>query len=263
MHKQPGLFRLGGDVLTYDEKLKMFNETSDIVYFIVRKHWGRSYVPEEDLIQEGMLVLWESTERYDPSKHAKFSTYAFAAIKNRLDRYTWANNFGSMTKSSLFQESIPIVRYAQEHEVSIDDACDALNVKGVRREYATIIFMRAEIELSLYDKLDGGWELADTVADDYNLEDVVCDTMFSRQIISMLYTDFVEYCVRKHTGKIPGYYRDLIKLFLDSIFNDHITQLSIGQRLGLSRAVVNKQFKNLHILLKQYTIMKNVCNKLS
>lgn len=41
-------------------------------------------LPFDDLMQEGMLGLWEAMQRYDPSKGAKLTTYAAFWIKKRI-----------------------------------------------------------------------------------------------------------------------------------------------------------------------------------
>ncbi len=38
----------------------------------------------EDLMQEGYIILWEATEKYDESKGNSFSTFACSCITNRL-----------------------------------------------------------------------------------------------------------------------------------------------------------------------------------
>jgi len=45
------------------------------------KNYG---VPLEDLIQDGLIGLWESIEKYDASKGAKLSTYATYWIKKKI-----------------------------------------------------------------------------------------------------------------------------------------------------------------------------------
>ncbi|MCF7913127.1 MAG: sigma-70 family RNA polymerase sigma factor [Candidatus Cloacimonetes bacterium] len=43
-----------------------------------------SGLPYDDLVQEGMLGLWEAMQRYDPEKGAKLTTYAAFWIKKRI-----------------------------------------------------------------------------------------------------------------------------------------------------------------------------------
>lgn len=41
-------------------------------------------LPYEDLLQEGMLGLWEAAQRFDPSRNTKLTTYAAYWIKKRI-----------------------------------------------------------------------------------------------------------------------------------------------------------------------------------
>ncbi|MCF7859095.1 MAG: sigma-70 family RNA polymerase sigma factor [Candidatus Cloacimonetes bacterium] len=43
-----------------------------------------SRLPFEDLIQEGMLGLWEAMQRYEPERGVKLTTYATFWIKKRI-----------------------------------------------------------------------------------------------------------------------------------------------------------------------------------
>ncbi|MDP8322624.1 MAG: sigma-70 family RNA polymerase sigma factor [Candidatus Stygibacter australis] len=43
-----------------------------------------SGLPYDDLVQEGMIGLWEAMQRYDPEKGAKLTTYAAYWIKKRI-----------------------------------------------------------------------------------------------------------------------------------------------------------------------------------
>lgn len=46
--------------------------------------YSKAGLPYEDLLQEGLLGLWEAAKRYDPSKNAKLTTYAAYWIKKRI-----------------------------------------------------------------------------------------------------------------------------------------------------------------------------------
>jgi RNA polymerase sigma factor (sigma-70 family) len=43
-----------------------------------------SGLPYDDLVQEGMMGLWEAMQRYDPQREAKLTTYAAFWIKKRI-----------------------------------------------------------------------------------------------------------------------------------------------------------------------------------
>lgn len=61
-------------------------------------------VPYEDLVQEGMLGLWEAVKRYDPQKNAKLTTYAAYWIKKRILAAIKKEKKDSMDSSELNED---------------------------------------------------------------------------------------------------------------------------------------------------------------
>ena len=57
-----------------------------LVASIVLKHYRNREMPELDLIQEGTLGVIKALEKYDLNTNYKFSTYAYAWIKQYIDR---------------------------------------------------------------------------------------------------------------------------------------------------------------------------------
>lgn len=50
-------------------------------------------VQEEDLVNQGVITLMECMERYDPSKGAKFETYAFLRVRGAMIDYIRKQDF--------------------------------------------------------------------------------------------------------------------------------------------------------------------------
>src|ERR1051325_1521691 len=52
----------------------------------IAKNYHSALVPFEDLVQEGAIGLMTATERYDPSRGYRFSTYATHWVKQAISR---------------------------------------------------------------------------------------------------------------------------------------------------------------------------------
>ena len=67
----------------FQMKEEIIKENIPLVKSIANRY--KNYgVPLEDLIQDGLIGLWESIEKFDPKKGTKFSTYAAYWIKKRI-----------------------------------------------------------------------------------------------------------------------------------------------------------------------------------
>ena len=73
--------------MTYDERLKLFEDNIALPYHIA----GRFKCPEEDredMIQEGLLAMWQATATFDPERGIRFTTFAGTAISRRYGKFT-------------------------------------------------------------------------------------------------------------------------------------------------------------------------------
>ncbi|RKY42015.1 MAG: hypothetical protein DRP80_07235 [Candidatus Omnitrophota bacterium] len=81
---------------------KLYQNYLPLVKSIASRYKGR--VPFEDLIQEGFLGLLEAEKRFDSSKKAKFSTYAFYWIKKKISEAVRKEKAQSLNSSELKEE---------------------------------------------------------------------------------------------------------------------------------------------------------------
>lgn len=65
-----------------------------------------STIPQEDLIQEGILGLLQALERFDPKKEIKFSTYATFWIKKRIFEAVNYEKKQSLNSVHLIEETV-------------------------------------------------------------------------------------------------------------------------------------------------------------
>ncbi len=85
-----------------------------LVKSIASRYKGR--VSFEDLVQEGFLGILEAKERFDSSKKAKFSTYAFYWIKKRILEAIQKEKIQSLDSVELNEEILesPIIEKTYE-----------------------------------------------------------------------------------------------------------------------------------------------------
>lgn len=70
------------------EREKMLADVHKLIHNLVRKCGLPSKEDEEDAAQEMQLLVWQLTEKFDPTRGAKFSSYAHAAIARALNKMT-------------------------------------------------------------------------------------------------------------------------------------------------------------------------------
>jgi len=87
-----------------------------LVKSIASRYKGR--VSFEDLVQEGFLGLLEAKERFDSSKKAKFSTYAFYRIKKKILEAIQKEKIQSLDSVELNEEILekPIIEKTYKSE---------------------------------------------------------------------------------------------------------------------------------------------------
>lgn len=67
---------------------ELFNDNQKLVGFVYRKYVHDYNSPnKDDIMQEGMLALWQAAQRFDESKGIKFSTFAVSYILGNMKSY--------------------------------------------------------------------------------------------------------------------------------------------------------------------------------
>lgn len=168
------------------------------------------YEPEEDLLQEAFFGLHEAVQHYETSENVRFMTYARYWIKQSIQRYM--ENSGSVIRiSSAYRQKI--ARYkktVQEFEqtyghtpTDVELADYSLLPLSEIQKIKT--YMQEIVSLDAPIKADEELSLADTVADDFSLEEDTVDKIFKEYQQSELwgiverYTDNQqEQVIRKH-----------------------------------------------------------------
>ncbi|NPU99883.1 MAG: sigma-70 family RNA polymerase sigma factor [Brevinematales bacterium] len=95
------------------------------VKYFIRKHRLNS-LEREDLIQEGMIGLFNAIETFDTSKGVKFATYASVCIKNRI--YNTVNSMWTRKKNEGFlgEDEDVAMEFSPEEDVIIREISEDL-----------------------------------------------------------------------------------------------------------------------------------------
>ncbi len=86
-------------------KEKIIEKNIGLIKKIAAKFFN-STIPQEDLIQEGILGLLQALERFDPKKETKFSTYATFWIKKRIFEAVNHEKKQSLNSVHLVEETV-------------------------------------------------------------------------------------------------------------------------------------------------------------
>lgn len=60
------------------------SENIKLVYYVYHNYYKKYYTWKDDLIQVGLIALWNACQKFNDTKNIKFSTYATKSIKNAM-----------------------------------------------------------------------------------------------------------------------------------------------------------------------------------
>ena len=138
----------------------------------------------DDLLQEAYFGLEKAVNRYDPDKEVTFLTYAENWIRQTIQRYCQNNGH-------LKRLPVHIVERISKYQKFRSDFTAATGDEPTDQEYCFHLdlsldqlkklrkYMAESTPISLNEDLPGteDFTLADTIADDFNLEESVVDTV--------------------------------------------------------------------------------------
>ncbi|MGN1200884.1 MAG: sigma-70 family RNA polymerase sigma factor [Candidatus Caccovivens sp.] len=109
--------------MTDEERNKLFEENIGLVYFVLKRFF-RNYKREDskdNLVQVGMIGLWNATKSFEKSRGIKFSTYAVKGIRwyvlNAIKKRTKLNK--EVPFSRLIKET-PLEENSNDNEYIVD-----------------------------------------------------------------------------------------------------------------------------------------------
>lgn len=237
--------------MTVEEKNKKFMDNMGLVYKIVNNHWGTKFIPKEDLLQEGFILLMECLERYNPNSSAAFSTYATVYIRGKLNTIIHKYMYGGAVSTSTADKSFALVSYMRQNNLHFEEACKRLCADNATRSLA-LILLRVDATVSLDEPLyndgdpdDKDSTYLDTLLGESDFTERKLSDIHSRVILDLCYTDFVEYYTRIHSGLDVTETKHMLYLFLDTLFKDNITQVEVARQLGVTPERVRVRFNKI------------------
>ena len=148
----------------------------------------------EDLMQEAYFGLERAVSKYDASLGYKFLTYAENWIRQSLQRY--CQNNGNLKRMpihvleqiSQYQKFRSDFQAVVRDEPTDEEYCYHLGIKKQRlKELRKYMISTETVSLDGIVPGTEDFTLADVVADDFNLEETVCDTLADEQAKTVIW----------------------------------------------------------------------------
>ncbi len=190
------------------------------------------YIDINDLISSGIIGLMDAIEKYDPSRGAKFRTYAEFRIKgamlDELRSLDWIPRSVRQKASELenvyFKLEQRLGRAAYDEEVA-----DALNID--MDEYFNILKKASPIPIFSFDDL---WD-GDKGGEKKNSLDCLADSKDSDPQTSLKLNEIKNIIARAIDG-LPEQERIMVSLY----YYEELTMKEIGEVLGITESRISQ-----------------------
>lgn len=209
----------------------IINHNLRLVFSIAQKYNGRG-LPFEDLLQEGIIGLMKSVDKYNPEKGA-FSTYATWWIMQLIKRAISDTGKAIRLPAHLYEKVVKAValkkkldgEFPNDPELVIKKISEELNISPVKvKEYLELYAVSNPKSLDASVNEDGDTTFGDFVADDENVEKEIFDKKIKEDLQNAL--NNLDLTERERT---------IIILRWGLLDNKPLTLEQIGKKYNLTR----------------------------
>lgn len=150
----------------------------------------------DDLVQIGFLTVLHCIDLYDPTEDVKFATYLYTAIENRYQRtYNYYNR--KKRTADIISLDTPVNCPGQKTTFIADVVPSDESIEEIVEEK----FNRKTLEIAInnyIDKYPKRKHILEQLLHEVNLSEVARNVGVSRQRVSQVYNEFVEYAKNEY-----------------------------------------------------------------
>lgn len=203
------VFKIRNGFSVTDNMQSLYEKNLPLVRSFIKPY--TAYESMEDLLQEAYFGLWEAVHHYETTENVLFMTYARFWIKQAVTRYI--EKCGSVVKVPSHARK-KMIRYKKTvHELE-QELCRTPTDKEIADRVGISVRLLLELRAQMQGVVsldtpitnDDNLTLADTIRDDYNLENEAIDKIYAEHSKNELWGIVEYYASIRESHIIKEYY---------------------------------------------------------